>query len=179
MDIFVEQLVKVRRGAKEFLIMFGVSAAALLILGAVIWFATTFAPLVLLLLGFGWWWVAKMQVNEYEYSVTNGDIDIDRIRGRSNRLRLVSVRGEKVESLSRCKVGDNFSRYDRVVYCHANDKDPETPLWCFTYQSKKNGHTAVIFQPEERVLKAFMEGLPYLVRREAEKELAAAGLSEE
>ena len=40
----------------------------------------------------------------------------------------------------------------------------EEGLWCFTYHSKKNGHTFVVFRPDQRVLCALYEGLPKLVQ---------------
>lgn len=164
MDVFVEQLVKERQGKREFLAIFGLTLAALLILAATILFMTSLAPLVLVAVAYGWWWCVKMMATEYEYSVTNGDIDIDRIRGRSKRLRLVSVRGDKIESLAPCKERAPLGKFDRVVRCTTRQSDKA--LWRFTYHSKKNGHTVVVFEPDDRVLHALVEGLPYLLQRE-------------
>lgn len=167
MDVFVEQLVTRRRGAREFLCVFGLTLAGLLLVAASMMFVLSFAPVVLVLVCYGWWWCFKMLGCEYEYSVTNGDIDIDCIRGRSRRRRIVSVRGEKIESLAPCRADESFSRFDRIVPCSSGSKDAK--LWCFTYHSKKNGHTVVIFEPNDRVWNALVEGLPYLVQREAQK----------
>lgn len=164
MDVFVEQLIKRRRGAREFLCVFGLTLAALLILTAAVLFVTSLAPLVLVAVGYGWWWCMKMLIVEYEYSVTNGDIDIDLIRGRSKRLRIVSVRGDKIESLAPCAGGVPVGKFDRVVQCSSGEADGA--LWQFTYHSKKNGHTVVVFQPDDRVLTALVDGLPYLLQRE-------------
>lgn len=164
MDVFVEQLIKERRGIREHVMLFGVTLAAVLLVGIAILVLTPLAPMVLLAVGFGWWWCIKMLLTEYEYSVTNGDIDIDRIRGRSKRLRLVSVRGEKIETFSSYTEGEPLDRYDRVVRCTTREADAR--LWVFTYRSKRNGHTAVVFEPDDRVLNAFIEGLPYLLQRE-------------
>lgn len=164
MDFFVEQLIKEQRGGRYFLSVLGLTVAALLLITFAVMFLPGVSILVAMGVAWGWIWATRMLITEYEYCVTNGDIDIDRIRGRSKRLRLVSVRGEKIESLAPCKAGDDFSRYNRVVHCHSGQKD--APLWCFTYHSKKNGHTVVIFEPDERVLPALVEGLPYLLQRE-------------
>ena len=43
--------------------------------------------------------------------------------------------------------------YQRVVVTAPSLK--EDGLWCFTYHSKKNGNTFVVFQPNERVLDVF------------------------
>ena len=164
MDFFVEQLIKEQRGGRYFLSVLGLTFAALVIITFAVMFLPGISILVAMGVAWGWFWATRMLITEYEYCVTNGDIDIDRIRGRSKRLRLVSVRGEKIESLAPCKVTDDFTRYNRVVHCHSYQAN--AALWCFTYHSKKNGHTAVIFEPDERVLPALVEGLPYLLQRE-------------
>ena len=107
-----------------------------------------------------------MLITEYEYCVTNGDIDIDRIRGTRRRLRLVSVRGDTIESLARDTADCDLTRFNRVVKCVTGEA---ADLWYFTYHSKKNGHTVVVFQPNERVLSALIDGLSPLLRREVLK----------
>lgn len=164
MDVFVEQLIKEQRGGRYFLCVFGLTVAALMLITLAVMFVPGVSLLVAMAACCGWFWATRMLITEYEYCVTNGDIDVDRIRGRSKRLRLVSVRGEKIESLAPCKASDDFARFDRVVHCHSHEKD--AVLWCFTYHSKKNGHTVVIFEPDDRVLNALVEGLPYLLQRE-------------
>lgn len=172
MDVFVEQLVARRRGKREFFLVFALTLAGILLVAASILYLFSLAAVVLVLVCYGWWWCVKMMGEEYEYSVTNGDIDIDRIRGRSRRLRLVSVRGDKIESLAPHKSGDSLAAFDRVVWCVSGK--PDTAQWRFTYHSKKNGHTAVIFEPDERVLASLVDGLPYLLQREVRKEHAIA-----
>jgi len=165
MDSFVEQLIKERRGGRYFFSMFGLTVAALLLLTLAVMFAGYLGVLIAFVvvgIGYGWHWCTSMLITEYEYCVTNGDIDIDRIRGKSRRLRLVSVRGDKIESLAPYK-GDDLSKYNRVVRCTSSTTDD---LWMFTYHSKKNGHTVVVFEPNARVLHALVDGLSPLLRRE-------------
>ena len=168
MDSFVEQLIKERRGGRYFLSMFGLTVAALLLLTLTVMFAAYLNMLVAFIIvgiGYGWYWCTSMLVTEYEYCVTNGDIDIDRIRGKRRRLRLVSVRGDKIEALAPYK-GEALTQYNRVVRCTSGTTND---LWMFSYHSKKNGHTAVVFEPNARVLRSLVEGLSPLVRREVMK----------
>ena len=164
MDFFVEQLIKEKRGIRYFLLVFGLSVAALLLItAAVLWLPLMLLAFAVVGIGYGWHWATTMLITEYEYCVTNGDIDVDRIRGRSRRLRLVSVRGDKIESLAPYTAQTDLSRFDRVVRCLSGE---ETTRWYFTYHSKKNGHTAVVFEPDARVLHALVGGLSPLLRRE-------------
>ena len=174
MDTFVEQIVVRKKGAKEYAIIFGLLfAAALLILVLSFFVFSAFGFIALLLImgvGYGTWWLITSQNKEFEYSVTNGDIDIDEIIARRKRKRAVSVAGEKIETLESYS-DDAFAarHFDRRVIAAPSTK--EDGLWCFSYHSKKNGHTLVVFQPEKRVLDALLVGLPSLLQREVKKQL--------
>ena len=176
MDTFVEQIVAKRKGGKEWAIIFGSLLLCVLILVfAVPFLFTSFlsilAAALIVGLGYGEWWLITSQNVEYEYSVTNGDIDVDQIIARRKRKRIVSVVGNKLEVLEPYNAASYASRpFDRKVV--AAPSEQEEGLWCFTYRSKKSGHTLVVFQPERRVLDALLIGLPALVQRETKKKLA-------
>ncbi len=168
MDTFVEQIVKQKLDTGRLMRVVGVTAAALLINVL----AALFFPFALILTlaagAFGVWWVTSSQSWEVEYSVTNGDIDIDRIISKSRRERLVRVSGDKIESLLPVTAESRARRYDRVVMAASS---PRAATWCFTYHSKKGGHTIVFFEPEERLLAALRRGLPRLVQIETDRAL--------
>ena len=106
---------------------------------------------------------------EFEYSITNGDVDIDRIVARRKRNRLVSVRGQKIESAGKYDAARMQNRpFDRTVM--AASSLAEEGLYYFTYHSKKSGSTIVIFQPDERVKDAFYKSLPKLVQLDWDKQ---------
>ena len=172
MDTFVEQIVKKKKSGKDKVLIFGsiFLYAVLLIVGFPIAFIYLqfFAVIIFGGLGYGLWWLLTSQNVEYEYSVTNGDIDIDQITAQRKRKRLVSVAGSKIESLQPYRHEEFASRpFGRRVIVAPSLNEPE--LWCFTYHSKKSGHTLVVFQPEQRVLNALKAGLSALVLRETNK----------
>ena len=101
MDFFVEQLIREKRGGRYFFSMFGLTVAALILLTLGVFFGGILLPFAVVGVGYGWYWCTSMLITEYEYCVTNGDIDIDRIRGKRRRLRLVAVRGDKPMRLPR------------------------------------------------------------------------------
>ncbi len=111
-----------------------------------------------------WWLLTGMNI-EYEYCITNGDIDIDKITARRKRERVVSVSLRKLETVGRYEPEKWKERgVDRVVVAAPSEK--EEGLYCFSYRSKKRGHTLVVFQPNERLLAAFEEGLPRLLQKD-------------
>lgn len=174
MDTFVEQIVAKRKGGKEWAIIGGSLLVCILILVFLVpllfAFAGFLAAIVIVGLGYLEWWLITNQSVEYEYSVTNGDIDIDQIIARRKRRRVVSVVGNKLEVLEPYNAAAYAARpFDRKVVAAPSER--EEGLWCFTYRSKKSGHTLVVFQPERRVLEALVTGLSALVQRETKKKL--------
>ncbi len=172
MDTFVEQIVSKKKGGREFGIIFLVVLGALVLTLALF----LFIPMLLILvvgIGYGAWWLITNQNVEFEYSVTNGDIDIDQIIAQRKRKRIVSVSGSKIESLLPYNAAEYANRhFDRTVMAAPS---AEAATWCFSYHSKKNGHTLVLFSPEERVLKALQGGLNKLVQLEMKKKAAQLG----
>ena len=172
MDTFVEQLVKKKKSAGQILAIVGVVLAAVLLLALsilLIAWVRGFAAFIIVGIFYGAWYLLTAQNIEYEYCVTNGDIDIDRIVAQRKRRRIVSVSGKKIESAGRYVPEKWAGRpMDRTVIAAPSDR--EDNLYYFTYHSKKRGHTLVVFQPDDRVKDSFYEGLPKLVQLDFNKE---------
>ena len=172
MDSFVEQLVKKQKSPGQVLAMVGTVLLALFLLILSVLFisvAGPFAAFVIVGVFYGAWYLLTAQNIEYEYCVTNGDIDIDRIVAQRKRHRIVSVSAKKIESAGRYIHEKWAGRpMDRTVI--AAPSEHEDNLYYFTYHSKKRGHTLVVFQPDERVKESLYDGLPKLVQLDWDKE---------
>lgn len=164
MDAFTEQIVVKQKGGKEWgmLILAALLAVLDVVLAIVLFLLfpqfmiASFA--VLIGGGYGIFMLVVYQNIEFEYIVTNGDIDVDRIVGRRSRKRIVSVAGRKIETLEPYKPANmNGRQFDRTVMAATSLESPN--LWMFTYRSKKNGHTIVIFEPNDKVKKELLTGL--------------------
>ena len=171
MDIFVEQIVRKKKDGKDMAIIFSVWMALLVICTALVIFipaiVMTYAPLMiggLIAGGYGAWWVSTGRNREFEYCITNGSIDVDEIIAQRKRKRLVSVNGEKVEAAGKFDDQVAAKGYDRIVVAAPSLR--EEGLWYFSYRSKKNGHTLVVFTPDERMLTAFKSSMPRLLQLE-------------
>lgn len=162
MDAFTEQLVVKKKEGKEWgMIVLAAFLAALTLLAAVLvfFYLPAFSIVVLAGGGYGVFQLVIRQNIEFEYSVTNGDIDIDRIVARRSRKRLVSVAGRKLETLEPYRPDSLRNQsFSRTVMAAPSLSEPD--LWMFSYHSKKNGHTLVIFQPNEKVRRELFAGLP-------------------
>ena len=167
MDHYVEQLVVKEKGAKEW----GIIAGSVLVAVAlsVLSFIFLGAFFIIFTVGFGYaaYMLITAQTLEYEYCVTNGDIDIDSIVAKRKRKRIVSVAGRKIERLEPFD-GAPPAGFDRTVVTASAGA---AGCWRFTYHSKKNGHTQVIFQPNEAVLNELIGGLPRPLQVEVKRSL--------
>ena len=113
-----------------------------------------------------------------EYCVTDADmsvsIDVDQITARRKRKRLVSVSGRKIQALLPFYPTAPMGKYQRTVMVAPSLA--EEGLWYFTYHSKKNGNTFVVFQPNERVLRQLYAGLPKLVQMDTDRAVRDLGI---
>ena len=175
MDTFFEQIVKKKKGAREWAIIIGILLAAAALLVLAFWFVGSLIIIAGVGIVYGAWWLATTQNVEYEYCVTNGDIDVDAIIARRKRMRLVSVSGRKIRALGPYDPQKPLGKMQRTVMVAASVNEPG--LWYFTYHSKRNGDTLVVFQPDDRVLGALYDGLPKLVQMDTARAAREAGLS--
>ncbi len=175
MDTFVEQIVRKKKSAVEWLIIISVVLVAA-VLAVVMWvFLGSLGAVLIVAVGYGAWWLITAQNKEYEYCVTEGDIDIDLITAKRKRKRVVSVSGAKIECLLPYTASVNLHGYQRVLVAAESDK--EAGLWYFTYHSKKNGHTLIVFRPTERVLRALYGGLQNLQQFDTRRAASELGIT--
>ena len=165
-DIFVEYMVKKKIGPKDILICLGAS-----VLGAVLLFVglmlTPILPMIpfLVLCGviYGLYWVISSRSVEFEYSITNGDIAVDKITNRRSRKRLTSFDAKAIEEMG--KYTENAQklrgkRVDKTFF--ATETDEAKDAWYVIAKSRKTGLTLLVFSPVERCIDAIK---PFMDRR--------------
>ena len=175
MDSFFEQIVKKKKGAAEWAIIVAVVLAAVALLLLALMYVGSLIIIAAAGIIYGAWWLATTQNVEFEYCVTNGDIDVDKIVARRKRTRLVSVAGRKIRALAPYDPAKPLGKFQRTVMVAPSLH--EEGLWYFTYHSKKNGDTLVVFMPDDRVLGALYEGLPKLTQMDTARAAREAGVS--
>lgn len=158
MDIFVEQIVKKRFGTKDYMI-----AVATVLGGLIVLFLAMLYPPVafLALVGvcFAAYYIISSRSLEFEYSVTNGDITIDKIINRRRRKRVISADAHDIEEIGKyrpelLKGKSNYTRF------FTSEFDDGRGSWYFCAHHPKKGNILVVFDPEEKVLKAIKPFLP-------------------
>lgn len=163
MDIFVEQIVKKNVTNKDwaFRIFIGIamgvlSAAAFFVFFMLIPMLAMFGLLALFGIFWGGWRLITNSDCEYEYIVTNGEIDVDKIIAKRKRVRLITAKastfeafGEYVESTP-----DEPDGATVVSAVGENESSAETKTYYADFKHPTAGNVRLIFSPEERVVEA-------------------------
>lgn len=171
-DVFVEYLVKRKNTPKIMLAKIGAVAGALGVCVFVIMFSGLLGPFSMIgtLVGFGalyggYYLVTSMNV-EFEYAVTNGEIDMDRIIAQRKRRRIVTVNCREVEGFGRYKAAEHASKNYQTKIFACDDPD-SADLWYCSLRLKDKGLTLVVFNANEKMLNAIKPFLPKPIMHEA------------
>lgn len=160
MDIFMEKIVRKRKDIKDYLI-----TSVIIIVSIIL------APVVLTYLGqMGFFFVAGIiylayllittRNVEYEYAVTNGELDIDKIVAQRKRVRVFSASCKNFEVVAKLK-SDHFTpqykSFKKQIDC-TSTREGEG-VW-FIALNYKNEQTVVYFEPTEKMLQSFKTFIP-------------------
>ena len=153
MDIFCEYLVK-RKSSQDKLIK------ALVVLGCV--FVCLISFFFLFFIKIQWMWLTPLiwgaviygtrilwqQFSvEFEYSFTNGVLDIDKICGRARRKNMVSIPCKSIERMAPAR--GNFSTERKIINANYDERLGRKYYVNF---SDKGVATTLLFQPPEKIL---------------------------
>ncbi len=160
MEVFIEYLVKRKKGISEYLQMaciafFGVSAT-ILIFSYLMKLAPQFGSLVTLAafagIYFLYIWITQYNV-EYEYALVNNEIDVDKIVNVRKRRRMTTVNIKSVEAFGTKGENKEFEKYFQnagitKVYACADKRDGNVFFVVYTENDKKK---MLLFNPNEKM----------------------------
>lgn len=166
-DVFVERMVKKKTETLDILIILGVIVGIILVsmIAFVIGFLVIAFPMLALLISagavFGGYKLITMRMLEYEYSLTNGFVTVDKIMNRASRKRMTSFEcstcediGLYTEQEARLKTRSFDNRVFATQYADHRDS------WFMIVQSGKTGKTLVVFDPDEDLQEAIKKFIP-------------------
>lgn len=169
MDIFTEQIVKRKFNGKDWLICLGASVAAfvLIYISIFILLPLTMMPLIPLLVIagciYGIYWVYSFRNLEFEYSVTNGDLTVDKIINKRRRKRVVSFDVREAEEMGKYDANRLAQReVDKRLIASVSDTGENA--WYILARTPKYGRTLLVFSPNEKILDGIKAGLPRQLR---------------
>ncbi len=161
MDVFVEQIIRRRMNGKDYLIFAGILILGIVLILASMMFIPQFSILILAGVCFGGYFLIGTRNLEFEYSVTNGDLTIDKIINRRSRKRVLSFDVHNVEDMGKYDPQKHVGKtYDKRIVCSATDDGKDS--WYMHFRHKDFGNTLLVFSPNEKVLGAIK---PFLLRQ--------------
>lgn len=166
-DVFVERMVKKKFEGIDALIVAGIVVGIILLtfIGFVVGVLIVPFPMLTLLVAagavFGGYKLVSTRMLEFEYSLTNGFVTVDKIMNRSTRKRMTSFECDSCEDIG--KFSENEARlktrsFDARIYAtqYADHRDS----WYMIVRSGKTGKTLVVFDPDEDLLEAVKKFIP-------------------
>lgn len=169
MDIFNEQLVTRRKSPAECAYKYGVILIAvllifLLVFGVAPYFIGriyAFVICVPLLASAGVFYLAKKYYGaldiEFEYSLTNGQFDVDKIMNRTDRKRLITFECAEIDNFNKYDTKTNTDGYKTRIFAANADSDN---LYYFVVNTKATGKTIVIIEPNEKMIEGIKRCIP-------------------
>lgn len=174
MDVFMEQVVTKTPTSRdkmlEALAKISSFALAFALCFASISFGAVFAPLALFIGGFFIWLafrLSKKLLIEYEYTFTNGELDVDKIVAKSKRKRLCSVQLNTITAFG--KWNDDMEVEADSTMVIASDNSPHAVEYFLDFKYKDYGDTTLFISPNDRLLSLMVPYLPREIRKEFEK----------
>ena len=167
MDTFFEQIISVKKTGKAVAALIGIWLAAFVVC-FLLFFTGFFGMLTFLLIAgvlYGAFKLSCLLNIEYEYIVTNGIMDIDKITNKSSRKRVLSFELQTVSRIEKYNPSLLNSK-DVLIACNQDDKD----AYLMVSSTEGKGTNYLVFAPDERLRSAVVKFVPMFVANSAFKD---------
>ena len=154
-EVFKEYLIKQKKSPKDMMMQVG------LVVGAIILSVIAFivggdfiGPLVIVGIVFGTGFLFNKFSREYEYILTNNELDIDVIFNRASRKRIITINMKKIDIMASIKderYGAELNKADLKVI-NASENTNEADTYAIITQSEKYGTCKVLITPNDVML---------------------------
>ena len=158
MDTYAEQLVVKQSDSSDQMKKIGIIVGGIAVILALLYVTVFIMPIAIIAAcgaAYGAYWLLTCQNVEYEYTVTNGSVDIDKIISRRKRVSLISVEVKDFTDFGEySSVNDNFS--GTTVMAVGEDDE----LYFADFHNEQYGETRLVFSPNEKILNCIKPYLP-------------------
>lgn len=163
MDTYLEYLVKQKYTPVKIILIIGIYLLAGVVSFLSFFLAVRnplvmqFVVLIWAIFFFGAWWITQKMCVEFEYIVTNDEIDVDRIIAKKTRKRLltVSVRSFDEFGIADKSKIDNIKKNGIKVVLDASSGSKNNDAYYAVFDNKKGERMLLIFNPTGRMLDTF------------------------
>ncbi len=173
-DAYFEQIVRIKKTTKTIFAIIGIWALALiltfLLFTIIIPLIPALSSIVIFIcfgIAYGAYWLSTKLNVEYEYIITNGWMDIDKITNKSTRKRISGFELSNVTRLEEFNpvAISNMNKKDVVIAC--NEKDENAYLLIAEREGK--GNAVVVISPNEKIQSAIIKFAPKFITNSAFK----------
>ncbi|HHW31178.1 MAG TPA: hypothetical protein GXX20_05820 [Clostridiaceae bacterium] len=162
MDTFFEKIVAKRKDFKDILFNIGIVLAALLLVLIIlnIPIVNQFGLIITTGIVYLAYRLIKARNIEFEYLVTNGDLDIDMIIDQRKRKRIFSANCKEfdiVAKVSSNHFNSSVQNIPKKILAASDINSPDAYFFTLNYKGER---TLVVFEPDERMLNNFKLFIP-------------------
>lgn len=154
LDMFTECLIKRRKHFKEYAVIFPLITVGLILTLAYYIFLSSSLVLsgpglaVVVLVWWGIYLLISRKNIEFEYTVTNSDVDIDTIISQKTRKRLASFNAKEIELMAPIDQLPN-EHFDKEIDASAHDDRYDV---YFIIANLKGVRTKILLNPSKKIL---------------------------
>ena len=162
MDDFCEYIIKRKRDAKDIALVVLTVIAALFLTFVILVYVftylfytipnlTTFIPLLCAAVWYGAYRLIKLKSIEFEYALTAGELDVDKIINKKKRQRLLNIHSRAIldmASVSSGRYSDNYKQL-KTIDASGNNSDENVYFAVFEADGQKQ---CLLFEPPKKML---------------------------
>ena len=170
MDTFFEQIISIKKNGKSVACLVAIWLLALLLCFVLFMFSGYIGSIFILLIAgilYGTFKLSGLLNIEYEYIITNGTMDVDKITNKSNRKRILSFELSGVTRLEKYTPNclNSINAKDVVFACDSSDSNAYLMV-----AEKQNAKTSyLVFSPNEKIKSAIVKFVPKFISNSAFK----------
>lgn len=160
MDTFIEQLVVRKSDTTDKIKISLLTLSLVLVIMLIFLLMGIFMEYAFIgiMLGFGvaygyWYLITSFKV-EFEYTLTNGELDVDKITAKRRRKRLITIKIKEIDIMAHVAGNDKNElinqNFKTVIDASSSPLSPNA--FFISVHHNKLGLTKLIFEPEQRII---------------------------
>ncbi len=164
MDTFNEQIVKINANAKTIALKILLWFAALFLSFISFLFIKYLSSIAVIIVGGLFYGAFKLSARlnvEYEYILTNGELDVDKIVAQSTRKRMVTIKCSEIETVG--KFTPAMQPHGRLIMC----ANPSDKAYYIIARDSKNETVCIVMEPNEKMKNGIKSYLPRFIQKGA------------
>jgi len=167
MDTFYEQLVSIKNTGKNLFLKMSIWFAAIFLI-VIIGFLSAYLGAIAIMLMAGViylaWFISNKFNIEYEYILTNGEIDVDKITAKRKRKRILNFKCADIERMGKYRQAEHTNtNYSKTyVLCNLDENSMFAVV-----RHNTQGLILIVFSPNGKLCEGMKKHLPRQVSRDA------------